>query len=287
MRIRGKVFGNQNLKNESSGSKGVKSGHKKPKDELQTKIDFVYGKVPVTELLKSERLIDKILISVKESKGSVSKIIAMAKEKHVLVKNVSSDKLDKICNGFNHQGVIAFVATYKYSEVNDMFELAVKRQEKPFIVILDGIEDPHNMGAIIRTVEAAGAHGVIIPQRRNVGVTPVVSKVSAGAINHIPIARVANLINVIKDLKDKGLWIYCLESGGSCWYECDYRGPMAVVVGSEGKGVSRLVKENSDFLISLPMMGKVNSLNASVAAGIFMYEVIKQRYMGGYGKQEF
>ena len=243
----------------------------------QNQNNFVYGRVPVQELLKTEQQIDKILVGSAENKGSILKIVAIAKEKGILVKNVSAEKLNRISQGANHQGVIAFIVDYKYSELDDIFQLAQERNQQPFVVILDEIEDPHNMGAVIRTAEAAGAHGIIIPQRRSVGLTPVVMKVSAGALNHIPVVRVTNLVRTIKLLQEKGLWIYCLEAEGTCWSEQDYKKPVAVVVGSEGKGVSRLVKETSDFVVSLPMQGRINSLNASVAAGIFMYEVVKQR----------
>lgn len=246
-------------------------------DDTDIDFNFVYGRVPVMELLKSETTIDKILISNSEGKGSILKIIAMAKEKGILIKNVSPEKLDKISKKSNHQGVIAFIASYRYSELDDIFKLAKQKNQMPFVVILDEIEDPHNMGAIVRTAEAAGVHGIIIPKRRSVGLTPTVMKVSAGAASYIPIVRVPNLVNVIKNLKDNGFWIYCLESGGSSCFEFDYSGPVAVIVGSEGKGVSRIIKENSDFVVSLPMMGRINSLNASVAVGIFMYEIVKYR----------
>ena len=234
--------------------------------------------MPVMELLKSEKqCIDKILVGSGEHKGSILEIISMAKEKKILIKYVSKQRLDQISFKENHQNVIAITTIYEYGKIEDIFCLAQKRHQKPFIVILDGIEDPHNMGAIIRTVEVAGGHGVIIPKRRSVGVTPTVMKISAGAAKNLPIVRVSNLTNVIKELQNKGVWIYCLEACGEPWIKFDYRESIAVIIGSEGKGVSRLVKETCDFVVSLPVKGKINSLNASVAAGVFMFEVLRQR----------
>ena len=239
--------------------------------------NLVYGRNPILELLKTDQPVDKILIANCENKGSIVKIIAMAKEKGVPVKNVSKVKLDNLTYNANHQNVVAFIAAYEYKEIDDIFEIAKSRNENPFIVILDEIEDPHNMGAIIRTAEVSGAHGIIIPKRRNVGLTPSVMKISAGAGRMLPIVRVSNLTNEIKELQKRGIWVYCLEASGENWTNFDYKGPMAVVVGSEGRGVSQLIKKTSDFIVSLPVFGKINSLNASVAAGVFMYEVVKQR----------
>ena len=239
--------------------------------------NIVFGRIPVLELLRSDQTVDKILISDSDNGGSIFKIIAIAKEKGVPIKNVSKAKLDLMSSGLNHQNIIAITAAYKYSDIDDIFNLARSKNEDPLIIILDEIEDPHNMGAIIRTAEVAGAHGVIIPKRRNVGLTPVVMKVSAGAASKIPIVRVSNLTNMINELKEKGVWIYCLEADGDNWSKFDYRGPMAVIIGSEGKGVGQLIRKNSDFIISLPICGTITSLNASVAAGAFIYEVVRQR----------
>lgn len=239
--------------------------------------DLVYGRVPIIELLQSDKPIDKILVSIGEKKGSILKIIAMAKEKGITIKEVSKSKLDYICSNRNHQNVVAFLSACEYASLDDIFDLARCKNQKPFIIILAGIEDAHNVGAIIRSAEAAGAHGVIIPKRRSIGITPIVMKTSAGACGYIPIVKVANLNYVINDLKSKDIWIYCLDSSGKSWIEFDYKRPIAVIIGSEGKGVNRLIKENSDFIVSLPMSGHINSLNASVAAGVFMYEVVKQR----------
>ncbi|MBP0979327.1 MAG: 23S rRNA (guanosine(2251)-2'-O)-methyltransferase RlmB [Oscillospiraceae bacterium] len=240
-------------------------------------MNIIYGRIPVLELLKSDQPVDKILIADSENKGSILKIIAIAKEKNIIIKKVSKSRLDALSFNSNHQNIIAFVAAYKYSDLDDIFDLAKSRNQEPFIIILDEIEDPHNMGAIIRTAEVAGAHGVIIPSRRSASLSPVVMKISAGGAAKIPVVRVVNLNNIIKELKEKNIWVYCLESDGKNWTKFDYKGPIAVVVGSEGNGVSQLVKKNSDFIVSLPVLGTINSLNASVAAGVFMYEVVRQR----------
>lgn len=247
------------------------------KTSIEEKIFTVYGRIPVLELLKSNKPINKILISKNENKGSILKIIAIAKTKGIPVKEVTSTKLNSICPNLNHQDVIAFIAAYQYSELDDIFNLATTKKQNPFIVILDEIADPHNMGAIIRTAEATGADGIIIPKRRNVGLTPIVMKASAGACAHIPIVRVANLMHTINLLKEKGIWIYSLEASGQNFTTLNYSGPLAVIIGSEGKGVSRLIKENSDFIVSIPMKGQITSLNASVAAGVFMYQVVNSR----------
>lgn len=238
---------------------------------------IVYGRIATLELLNSDRPVDKILIGAGDRKGSISKIIAIAKEKGIPVKEVSVIKLNSLCPNVNHQNVVSFAAPYKYVEVEDILNIATSKNEHPFVIILDEIEDPHNMGAIIRTAEAAGAHGIIIPKRRNVGLSPIVIKTSAGACEHMPVARVSNLCSTIELLKSKGLWIYSLDASGSSWSQTDYSGPIGLVIGSESEGISRIIKENSDFIISLPMHGKINSLNASVAGGIVMYEIVRQR----------
>lgn len=256
---------------------------KQVKQKIKTKQDYninniIYGRVSVMELLKSDLTVDKILLANDLNKGNISKIISLAKEKGIPIKNVTKQKIESLTpKGANHQNVAAFIAAYKYSELEDIFDLAKNNNQQPFIIVLDEIEDPHNMGAIIRSAEVAGAHGVIIPKRRNVGLTSTVMKISSGAASKLPIVRVSNLNNLIRELKNKGLWIYCLEVGGENWTQFDYKIPLAVIIGSEGKGVSQLIKDNSDFIVSLPVYGTVNSLNASVAAGVFIYEVVKQR----------
>ncbi len=237
--------------------------------------DVIAGRNPVIELLKSEKEVEGIYIEKGEMKGSIVRIIAMAKERKIPIKEVNGLKLDSLTSHANHQGVAAITAAYSYSSVEEIISSA--GEEAPFIIIADEIEDPHNLGAIIRTAEAAGAHGIIIPKRRGVGLTAIVAKTSAGAAQYLPVARVSNLASTIDDLKKKGLWVYAADMDGEPWCSVDYSGGVALVVGSEGSGVSRLIKEKCDFIVSLPMKGKINSLNASVAAGIVMYEISRQR----------
>ncbi len=239
--------------------------------------DLIIGRNAVSEALKSGRAIDSLLVARGERSGTLLKIIAQCRDMDIVVKEVDSRKLDFMCGHSNHQGVAAFAAIKEYSEIEDIFELARQRNEPPFIIICDELEDPHNLGAIIRTADAAGAHGVIVPKRRSASLSYAVGKASAGAVEYIPVARVSNLVSTIDELKEKGLWIYGADMGGTVWYEQDMTGAAAVVIGSEGKGLGRLIKEKCDFIISMPMKGKINSLNASVAAGILMFEVARQR----------
>lgn len=236
--------------------------------------ELVAGRNPVIELLRSGRPVNQILM-LKSEGGSLQKIVAMAKERGVPVKDVAREKLESLCSGVNHQGVIAFTAACDYATVEDIFARA--GSEPLFVVIADGIEDPHNLGAIIRSADAAGAHGVIIPKRHGAGLTAAVMKASAGAAEHLPVARVSNLAATIEELKKKNVWIYAADMDGESWCTVDYSGAVALVIGSEGSGVSRLLKERSDVVVSLPMCGQINSLNASVAAGILLYEVTRQR----------
>lgn len=239
--------------------------------------NLIIGRNAVSEALRSGRNIDTLLVVRGERNGSVGRIIAECKGKGVVIKEVDKKKLDFMCGQGNHQGVAAYAAVHEYSSVEDIFALAEERGEAPFIILCDELEDPHNLGAIIRTAETAGAHGVIIPKRRNASLTWAVGKASAGAVEYVPVARVGNLASTIDDLKKRGLWVYTADMDGQNWCETDFSGPVALVVGSEGNGVSRLIKEKSDFVVSLPMRGKITSLNASVAAGILMYEVSRQR----------
>ena len=239
--------------------------------------DLIIGRNAVSEALRSERLIDTLLVARGERNGSIGRIIAECKDKGIVVKEVDKKKLDFMCGQGNHQGVAAYAAAHKYAEVEDIFALAEERGEEPFIIICDEIEDPHNLGAIIRTAETTGVHGIIIPKRRNASLSYAVGKTSAGAIEYVPVARVGNLASTIDDLKKRGLWVYTADMDGSNWCETDFSGGVALIVGSEGNGVSRLIKEKSDFVVSLPMRGRITSLNASVAAGILMYEVARQR----------
>ena len=228
--------------------------------------------------MESDRDINKIFISDGEKHGSINKIIALAKEKKVIINEVSKAKLKHMSQTENNQGVIAIVPPFNYCEVEDILDLAKKRDEKPFILILDGIEDPHNLGSIIRTAETAGVHGIIIPKRRAANVNSTVAKVSAGAVEYMKIARVNNINDAINTLKENDVWICGTDMDtDKYYYDEDFTGGIGVVIGSEGYGMSRLVKENCDFLVKIPMKGKITSLNASVSAGIVIYEVVKQR----------
>lgn len=237
------------------------------------------GKNPILEALKADRPIDKILISKDiERHTAIANILHLAKQKGVPVLYVERAKLDQVSQTRSHQGIIAYAAEKKYSELEDILGMAKQKNEAPFIIILDGIEDPHNMGAIIRSAEATGVHGIIIQKRRTVGLTPIVAKTSSGAIEHMPVARVTNLTEIIKKLKEENVWIVGVESGEKKEYtKYDFKSPVAIVIGGEGKGISRLVKENCDELVSISMKGKISSLNASVAAAVVMYEVVRQR----------
>ena len=238
--------------------------------------NILIGRNPVMEALKAERDIDKLLVG-KGLEGSIVKIIGMAKDKGIPI--IYSDKpaLDRVAGNGNHQGVIAYVSSYEYKELEDILALAKERNEDPFVIILDGLEDPHNLGAIMRTAECAGAHGILIPKRRNVGLTETVAKASAGAIEYVPVVRVTNIARSIEQLKEEGLWIAACDMGGQNYYEANLTGGLGIVIGSEGFGISRLVKEKCDFTVSMPMVGKITSLNASNAAAVLMYEVRKQR----------
>ena len=245
-------------------------------DESNEYEDIVAGRNAVLELLKSDKDINKIYVSRGERHGSINEIIARAKEKRVVLVEVETSKIDNMAE--NHQGVVAVVPPFNYSEVEDILDLAKERNEDPFILILDGIEDPHNLGSIIRTAETAGVHGIIIPKRRNVAVNSTVSKVSTGATAYVKVARVNNLNETIRKLKDSGLWVIGTDGDAdTLYYNQDLKGPLAIIVGSEGYGMSKLVKENADILIKIPMKGNITSLNASVSAGIVIYEAVKQR----------
>ncbi len=239
--------------------------------------DIIAGRNAVTEALRSGRTIDSLYVVRGAHAGSISALIAKAKQKEIAIKEADSKKLDFMCGNANHQGVVAVAAVKEYATVDDIFRLAEERGEPPFIIIADELEDPHNLGAMLRVAECAGAHGVIIPKRRSVGLTYAVGKASAGAVEYVPVARVTNIASTVDELKKRGVWLYAAEMNGENWCGVDYAGPAAVVIGSEGFGVSRLVKEKCDFIISLPMKGKINSLNASVACGIICYEILRQR----------
>ena len=239
------------------------------------KENIIVGRNPVTEALRSGREIDKLMVSSEE--GSMKKILALAKERRIPVMKVEKSAIDRIAEGKAHQGVAAYVSAYAYAELEDIFRVAEERGEDPFIIILDNLEDPHNLGAIMRTAECAGAHGIIIPKRRACGLTEVVAKASAGAIEYMPCVKVTNIAQVIEELKERGVWVAACDMGGQEYYKADLKGKLAVVIGSEGSGISRLVKEKCDFVVSMPMVGRITSLNASNAAAVIIYEVRKQR----------
>lgn len=246
-------------------------------ENIKTNDNLVIGRNAVLELLKTDREVENVLIAKGEHEGSVNRIIALCKEKRIVIKNVDRKKLDALSAGGNHQGVVANVPAHEYATVDEILAYAQEKGEAPFIIICDEIEDSHNLGAIIRTAEACGAHGIIIPKRRNVGLNFIVAKTSCGALEYMRVARVGNLAQTIDALKAKNIWVYAADMDGQRWDKTDFSGGAALVVGSEGNGVGRLVKEKCDVTVSLPMRGKVNSLNASVAAGIIMYEIARQR----------
>ncbi|MBH0158890.1 23S rRNA (guanosine(2251)-2'-O)-methyltransferase RlmB [Fictibacillus sp. 5RED26] len=244
----------------------------------QKEQELIIGRNPVMEVLRSGRDINKIFVGEGSQKGPVSTIVSMAKKQNVLVQYVPKQKLDSLSGGGNHQGVIAGVAAYSYAEIDDLFKIAEERGEEPFFILLDELEDPHNLGSIMRTADAVGAHGIIIPKRRSVGLTATVAKASTGAIEYIPVVRVTNLVQTMKELRDRGMWFAGADMKGKDDYrQAKWDMPLGLVIGSEGKGMGRLVSETCDFLVQLPMKGKVTSLNASVAASLLMYEVYRNR----------
>jgi 23S rRNA (guanosine2251-2'-O)-methyltransferase len=259
----------------------VSSRNANGNEEVETKVireDLIEGRNAVIEALKSDRTIEYILIAKGDMVGSISVVLALAKEKGIVTKEVDRRKLDEMSQTAAHQGVMAIVTPYKYFGLNDIFKYAEEKGEKPFIIILDEIEDPHNFGSIIRTAEVCGAHGIIIPKRKNVGATPTVYKTSAGAIEHVKIAKVTNINATIEEIKERGVWVYGADMAGENYiFDTDLTGAVALVIGSEGRGISKLTKEKCDVLVKIPMVGKITSLNASVAGGIMMYEIMKQK----------
>ena len=241
---------------------------------------IIEGRNPIIEALKNNRPIKKIMVNKASKEGSIKKILAMAKENKVIIQEVDRHKLDEMSESHAHQGVIAITSDYRYYDLDEILEIPRQKGEDPFFIILDGITDPHNLGSIIRTADAVGAHAVIIPKRRSVQITPIVAKASAGAVEYLPVCKVTNIVNTIKTLKENGLWIAAVDMDGQTFYQQNLGGPLGLVVGSEGEGISRLVKQNCDFTVSMPMSGNVTSLNASVAGGILLYEVYRQRNAG-------
>ena len=239
--------------------------------------DKIIGRNPVLEAIRSGRSVDKILVKKGKYEGSIVPIIKKAKDAGIIIQEVERAKLDQIAEGENHQGVIAYVSAYDYVSVKDILDKAREKNEPPFVIICDKITDPHNLGAILRTANCVGAHGVIIPKRRAVGLTATVAKTSAGAVNYTPVAKVTNIAKTIEELKKEGMWFVCADMDGQTMYDLNLTGPIGLVIGNEGAGVSRLVKEKCDFTASIPMKGDIDSLNASVAAGVLAYEIVRQR----------
>lgn len=237
----------------------------------------IEGRNAVMEAFRSGKSIDRVYVLKGCQDGPINSILREARKHDTLVNFVAKERLDQMSETGKHQGVIASAAAYAYAEVEDMLKLAEEKGEPPFLFLLDDIEDPHNLGAIIRTANLAGAHGVIIPKRRAVGLTATVARTSAGALNYTPVAKVTNLSATIEELKEKGLWFVCADMGGTTMYDLNLTGPIGLVIGNEGDGVSRLVKEKCDFVASIPMKGEIDSLNASVAAGVLAYEIVRQR----------
>jgi len=254
-----------------------KRRHRKKNMKNEYRIE---GRNPVLEALRSGRTVEKLLVARGSTEGSVREIIGMARDMGIVIQEVDRRRLDEISGHSSHQGVIAYIAPYQYADVEELIQRAKDQREHPFLIIMDEITDPHNLGAVIRSAECCGAHGVIIPKRRSAGLTPAVIKASAGAVEYIPVAKVTNLARLLDELKTQGIWIIGADMDGSDYTRLDLTGPVALVIGSEGQGIRRLVKEKCDFLARIPMKGKIGSLNASVAAGILMYEVVRQRGQG-------
>lgn len=237
----------------------------------------IEGRNPVLEAFRAGKTIDKVFILDGCQDGPIKTITREARKYDTIINYVDKERLDNMSETGKHQGVIAYAAAYEYAEVQDILNIAKEKNEPPFIILLDNIEDPHNLGAIIRTANLAGAHGIIIPKRRAVGLTATVAKTSAGAINYTPVAKVTNLNTTIEDLKKQGMWFVCADMGGELMYKLDLKGSIGLVIGNEGEGVSRLVKEKCDLVASIPMKGDIDSLNASVATGVLAYEIVRQR----------
>ena len=236
------------------------------------------GRNPVIEAFRSGKTIDRIFVLEGCHDGPIQTVLREAKKSNTMIQFVKKERLDQMSETGKHQGVIAYLAAYEYAEVEDILAAAKSKDEAPFVIVLDGIEDPHNLGAIIRTANQAGAHGIIIPKHSASGLTATVARASAGAIHYVPVAKVTNITKTIQDLKDKGLWFVCADGSGDPMYQLNLDGPIGLVIGNEGKGVSRLVKENCDFVAAIPMKGNIDSLNASVATGVLAYEIVRQRY---------
>lgn len=249
----------------------------KNQNEQLNEKGLIIGRNPVLEAIRSGREIDKLFIAKGNTSGPLVPIIEKCRARKIVIKEVPTTKLDFMCGNATHQGVIALIPAQSYCTIDDIFSVAEERNEAPFIIVCDGIEDPHNLGAIIRTAEATGVHGIIIPKHRSVTVNATVAKSACGALEYMKICKVTNIANTLEELKNRGVWTFGADMDGDHWCHSDYKSPTAIIIGSEGNGISRLVKEKCDQVISLPMGGKINSLNASVAAGVLMYEVARQR----------
>lgn len=245
--------------------------------EIEIKETVIEGRNAVLEAFRSGRAIDKLYVLDGCKDGPIQTIVREARKHDTIIRFVDKERLSKLSETGKHQGVIACAAAYEYAQVEDMLALAEERGEDPFLILLDSVEDPHNLGAIIRTANLAGAHGVIIPKRRAAGLTATVARTSAGALNYTPVAKVTNLVKTMQELKERGLWFVCADMGGEIMYDLNLKGPIGLVIGNEGEGVGRLVKENCDFVAGIPMKGDIDSLNASVAAGVLAYEIVRQR----------
>jgi len=253
-------------------------------EALQDEGEFIAGKHPVLEALRAGRPLNKIWIADHVRRGAVASILEEARARGVVVQTTDRRKLDQMVPGAAHQGIVAQAAAMAYASVEDLLDRAAERGEDPLLVLLDEVEDPHNLGSVLRTAECTGAHGVIVPKRRSAGLTPAVAKASAGAVEYVPVARVANLAQTIEKLKEAGIWVAgAAGDAETSVYSANLKGPLAIVIGNEGRGLSRIVRESCDFLISLPMFGRINSLNASVAAGVILYEAVRQRRGAGGG----
>ena len=266
----------KNFNNGRDARKPYNENNRQHNEAEEISEGLVVGRNAVRELLKSGRAVDKLLVQKGEREGSIVVLVAEAIERHIPVVESDKAKLDKLTGGASHQGIVAMAAEKEYCSVDDILNIAAERGEKPFIVIADGVSDPHNLGAIIRCAEGVGAHGLIIPKRRAVGLTPTVSKASCGAIEHLAVAKVTNIAATVEELKERGIWIFSAEAGGENYYDTDFKCPCAIVLGSEGDGVSKLVKDRSDYIVSIPMYGKINSFNVSTAAAVILAEISKQ-----------
>ncbi len=271
------------MENKSNKNRNNKPHGSRPRDDFDSRrraeLDecTVFGRNAVKELLGSGRDIEKMYVQSGEREGSITLLIGIAAERKIPIMEVDKGKLDQLSFGERHQGVVAIASARNYYSVDDILEYAKSKDEPPFVIILDGVEDPHNLGAIIRSAECLGAHGVIIPKRRSVGLNTTVAKASAGAVEYMRVAKVTNIASVIDELKERGLWIYAADMGERAYFDVDMTGPMALVLGNEGFGISRLVKEKCDFTVSIPMSGEVNSMNVSCAAAVVMADVVRQR----------